>query len=130
MYYWGVIIATIVVLCYVLKKNSVFFDQYYYIVDKLLAIPILVVIFDYFQKRNIFFRKVMPILCWFGGYTLELYVIHIYLMRFVSDFPLLLPGAEWWIAVPIALLISAPINKFNKLVTDSIKQLKIWKLPT
>lgn len=118
LYYWCGIIAVIVVSFYFMKANNKYFDQYYYIVDKLLTIPIIALILDYFSKKEFrIFRSILSILCWFGMYTLELYVIHIYLMHMVSDFPQLPQLAEWWIAVPIALLVCMPINKFTKYVT-------------
>lgn len=39
LYYWCGIIAVIVVSFYFMKANNKYFDQYYYIVDKLLTIP-------------------------------------------------------------------------------------------
>lgn len=118
LYCWCGIIAVIVVSFYFMKANNKYFDQYYYIVDKLLTIPIIALILDYFSKKEFrIFRSILSILCWLGMYTLELYVIHIYLMHMVSDYPQLPQFAEWWIAVPIALLVCMPINKFTKYVT-------------
>lgn len=117
LYYWGGVIIIVLMLCYYLKIDNKYFEQYYYIVDKLLTIPIWVITFEYLQKRSSFFCRMLPILCWFGMYTLELYVIHIYLMRVVSDFHQLPLIAEWWISVPIALLVCMPMSKFNKIIT-------------
>lgn len=120
LYYWGVAIVIAVIFCYLMKGYSDYFEQYYYIIDKLLTIPILIVIFEYLQKKNSVFYRALPIFNWLGAYTLELYVIHIYLMRVVSDFPQLPLIAEWWVAVPIALLVCMPVNKLTKLATKYI----------
>lgn len=112
-------ILCILIFLYTLKEGNLYFDQYYYIIDKLLTIPILVLIFDFLEKKVLFFRRILPLLCWLGVYTLEIYVIHIYLMRVVSDFPQLPQTAEWWIAVPIALLICMPVQKLTKFITKA-----------
>lgn len=53
LYYWCGIIAVIVVSFYFMKANNKYFDQYYYIVDKLLTIPIIALILDYFSKKRV-----------------------------------------------------------------------------
>lgn len=130
LYTLASIIIPLVIACYFLKSYNNYFDQYYYIIDKLLTIPLLVVVFEYLQARSSLFRNILPVLGWLGTYTLELYVIHIYLMRVVGDFPQLPMYAEWWIAVPIALLVAMPASKFTKFVADSLKLKQRCKSPT
>lgn len=41
-------------------------------------------------------------------------------MRVVNDFPQLPQEAEWWIAVPIALLTCQPVQRLTKLITNTL----------
>ncbi len=118
---WSLLIGTTVIICYLLKKDNKYFDQYYYIIDKLLTIPLLIIIFEFLVSRNnALIKRLLSVFTWLGAFTLELYVIHIYLMRVVGDFPQLPEYAEWWIAVPVSFLICIPMKKLSTYVTNLI----------
>ena len=118
---WSLLIGSIVIICYILKRYNTYFDQYYYIIDKLLTIPLVIIIFEYLttHKKSIV-NRLLPIFTWLGAFTLELYVIHIYLMTVVRDFNQLPSYAEWWIAVPISFLICIPMKKLTTYITNLI----------
>lgn len=102
---------------------GVFYDfflyDYFAMIRVLLSIPLVCIICELISTKK-YFLKIESVLVWFGKYSLELYVIHLMLMKLVKSISPYTVQMNTIIVLAVTFVLLIPISRVVNKVSDFI----------
>lgn len=105
------------------KKADDFFIPYYEMSVRLLLMPFTCIVLNWFKPK-----RIIKILEWFGRYSLELYVLHMFFIGTIGsvlsicEYPgALIPMTKTMLTMTLAIIVCAPVHRAIDFVIKKLR---------